>query len=118
MSNENSYVPKSTATMYSFTMPCDPNERNRQQVDQACRMRIDDLNNQASSYNKALDEEYKIDRTSRTETRHHCNLTYEVIVALENIRVNLYGGNAKDAMMIGYNFCSLQMNPSWKEEKA
>lgn len=102
-------------SMHSFTMPCEVNEKNIKMVDQACRMRIDDLNNKAGAYNRMLDEEYKNDRSKRTETRHHCNLTYEVAPAMENIRVNLYGGTAKDAMMIGYNFCALQMNPTWKE---
>lgn len=97
-------------------MPCDPTERNLAMAKQACRMRIDDLNNQAAKHNKELDDEYKLDRTKRIETRHHCNLTYEVALGLNNIRVNVSGATAKDIAMIGYNFCALQMNPTWKED--
>ena len=113
MSENNWYVPKSM--MHSFTMPCEPTERNLKMVEQACRMRVDDLNNQAAEHNLIIDEDYKKDRTKKSEMRHHCNLSYEVQIGLHSIRVNLTEGTAKDAMMIGYNFCALQMNPSWKE---
>lgn len=113
---DNSYVKKAEAYMLSFTMPCSPTPENKQMTEQACRMRIDELNNQAAAHNKIIDNEYKLDRNKRSEMRHHCHITCEVEMGLTSIRVNMMGGNAKDAMMIGYNFCALQMIPTWKEK--
>jgi len=93
--------------MHSFTMPCAPTERNEKMVRTACEMRCEDLRNEAALNNRE-------NETSGSKVRHSCTLKYEVSIGMNNIRVNLYGGTTKDAMMIGYNFCTLQMNPSWK----
>lgn len=97
--------------IHSFTMPCDYTLQNVAMVEQACAMRVEELNNNASRFNKES-------QSGGSSVRYHCDLRCEVMPGLDKIRVNLYGGTAKDAMMIGYNFCALQMTPSWIEKSA
>lgn len=87
MSRDNSF-------MLSFTMPCSISDRNERMVKKACEVRHEELRDLAAKENQS------------------CDFKYEVISSMDNIRVNLYSATTKDAMMIGYNFCALQMNPS------
>lgn len=105
MTNDNSYVPKGQRIMDSFTMPCAPTTQNEKLVRKACEKRIDELNAEARRFNRNADE--PDEKGKKFETRYHCNMQYEVILGMDNIRVNVSGATPKDFVMIGIHFNEL-----------
>lgn len=81
-------------SIHSFAMEV-TGQRNYRVVQKACEMRLEELQQLAQ------------------KDKQDCNFKFEVIEGMDTVRVNLYGGNTKDAVMIGYNICMLQTNPMW-----